>query len=214
MERLTPYWCEVSGIALLADGYLGFVFPYDEMIKEPGGRDIHSFQIIHTGLLERPIAAVRTNIRVGYKGGMIKTFLSSSYAEESMRAAGEKSVERVMSIKQDICGECALLSAQEVALKVAGKRYFLYVSAHSGDVADLIGQLDFSFARCGGRTACLINTDHCAPAMTLCHELRFWTVALPRKVFDRQMRLLSVPLGAISSLLEEMRLFSRSIQYA
>lgn len=214
MKGLTPYWTEERGISLLADGYLGFVFRYDDMIREPSGRDIHSFQIIHNDFMEQPIGAVRTNIRVEYKGSMVKTFLSPSYAAETMRAIGERAMERVMSIKREVCGEGELLSAQEVASGVGRKRHFIYVSAYSGEVEDLIGEVDFSYARCGEQTAWIMNADHLVPAMALCHERRFWTVALPVKVFDRQMRFLSLPLGAISSLLSDLKLFSRSIQYA
>ncbi|MFO0753541.1 MAG: hypothetical protein U0411_09490 [Thermodesulfovibrionales bacterium] len=214
MNSLTPYWCEEGGIAILADGYLGFVFRYDDMLKEPSGRDIQSFQVIHSAALEEPIAAVRTNIRVAYRGSLIKTFLSSSYASETMQATGRKAMEKAMGIKEELCGGSRLLSAKEVASKVAAKKYFLYVSASSGDIGALIHKVDFSFSWSGKGAACIVNTDHLAPAMSLCHDLRFWTVALPLRIFDCQIRFLSLPLGAIPSLLSEMRLFLRSFRHA
>ncbi len=217
--NLSPYWKEETGISILSDGCLGFVFDA-KYIKEdcwksgPADKDISSCQTIHNEFLDSTIAAVKTNIRLEYEGNSLKTFLWPEYARERMKKIYDAAFEKVMRLKEQIADAPDLLSAMQLSQIVATKKFFLYIAAKNNNVDDLTGEMDFSYARCGKRESILINSDNIIADMSICHNLGFWPVVLPAKVFQKQARFLSLPLGADSSFLFRMGLFAGNVDNA
>lgn len=212
--NISPYWKEEEGISILADGYLGFVFDSKYSKGEPVNKDIRSFQTIHNEFLDSTIVAVKTNIKLDYRGNSFRTFLSTSYAMDSMKIIYDDAIGKAMKLKDQITDAPYLLSAREIANLVATKKYFLYAAAKKNTIGDLIGKLDFSYAKCGNSEAILINSDNIVIDMSVCYDLGFWPVALPAKVFQHQVRFLCLPLGAEPCFISSMRLFAGSIENA
>lgn len=210
---LNPYWKEEEGIAILADGFLGFVFDS----RYPGRSEadhkyISSYQTIHNEFVDSSIVAVKTNIRLEYEGNMFKTLLWRSYAVNRMKKIYEAAFEKVRNLKEQLTDAPELLSAKDLSNIVATKKYFLYITVRKSDVFELKGKMDFSHARCGDKESILINTDNIVTDMSLCYHLGFWPVILPGGTFQKQARFLSLPLGADPGFLEGMGLFAGYIE--
>jgi len=216
---LSPYWKEEEGISILSDGCLGFVFDA-KYLKEWSGKSlaadkkINSYQTIHNEFIGSTIVAVKTNIRLEYAGNSLKTFLWPAYARERMRTIYDDAFEKVMRLKEHIADAPDLLSAIQLSQIVATKKYFLYIAAKKSSVYDLTEKMDFSYARCGNRESIVINSDNIITDMSICYNLGFWPVVLPAKVFQKQARFLSLPLGADSRFLFRMGLFAGNVENA
>ncbi|MBF0560100.1 MAG: hypothetical protein HQL08_15120 [Nitrospirae bacterium] len=212
---LNPYWKEEEGISILADGYLGFVFDSKYLgSSEPDYASISSYQTIHNEFVDSAIVAVKTNIRLEYKGNWFKTFLWPSYVRGRMNKIYEDAFEKVRHLKQQMTDAPELMSAIQVSSIVATKKYFLYITARKNGVCELKGKMDFSYARCGDKESVLINTDNVVTDMSICYNLGFWPVVLPVKAFQKQARFLSLPLGADPIFLGGMGLFTGNIDNA
>lgn len=216
---LSPYWKEEEGISILSDGCLGFVFDA-KYLKEgcsksgPADKNISSFQIIHNEFLDSTIVAVKTNIRLEYAGNSLKTFLWPEYARDRMKRIYDDAFEKVMRLKEQIADAPDLLSAMQLSQVVATKKKFLYIAAKKNSAYDLTGEMDFSYARCGNRESILINSDNIIIDMSICYNLGFWPVVLPAKIFQKQARFLSLPLGADPRFLFRMGLFAGNVENA
>lgn len=216
---LSPYWKEEEGISILSDGCLGFVFDakyfkHGYGKSGPADKNISSCQTIHNEFLDSTIVAVKTNIRLEYAGNNLKTFLWPEYARYRMKRIYDDAFEKVMRLKGQIADAPDLLSAMHLSQIVATKKYFLYIAAKKKSAYDLIGEMDFSYARCGNRESILINSDNIISDMSICYNLGFWPVVLPAKVFQKQVRFLSLPLGADPSFLFRMGLFAGNVENA
>ncbi len=216
---LSPYWKEEEGISILSDGCLGFVFDAKHL-KEgwgksgPADNNISSCQTIHNEFLDSTIAAVKTNIRLEYAGNSLKTFLWPEYARDRMKRIYDDAFEKAMRLKEQIADTPELLSAIRLSQIVATKKYFLYIAAKKNSIYALKGKMDLSYAKCGNRESILINSDNIVTDMSICYNLGFWPVALPAKVFQKQARFLSLPLGADPRLLFRMGLFAGNVENA
>lgn len=210
---LSPYWKEEEGIAILADGFLGFVFDSRYPGRtEPDYKYISSYQTIHNEFFDSSIVAVKTNIRLDYEGNVFKTLLWQSYAENRMKKIYDEAFEKIRHLKEQLTDAPELLSAIHLSGIVATKKYFLYITVRKGAVCELKGKMDFSHARCGDKESILINTDNIVADMSLCYNLGFWPVILPGWTFQKQARFLSLPLGADPGFLEGMGLFTGYIE--
>jgi hypothetical protein len=211
---ISPYWKEEEGISILSDGCLGFVFDSKYLKKEPIDENVRSYQVINNEFVDSSITAVKTDIRLEYAGNSLKTFFWPSYVRDRMKRIYDHAFEKAMHLKEQIADAPELLSAMQLSQIVATKKYFLYVAARKNSIYDLKGKMDFSYARCRKRESILINTDNIVMDMSICYNMGFWPVALPAKVFNKQARFLSLPLGADPSLLSRMGLFAGNIENA
>ncbi len=211
---ISPYWKEEEGISILADGHLGFVFDSKYLKSDPVNKNISSYQAIQNEFFDSTIIAVRTNIALEYAGRNIKTFLYPSYVMDRMKTIYDDALCKVMHLKDQITDAPELLSARELSHIVATKKFFLYIAVKKNSIYDLIGKIDFSYAKCGNRESILINSDNIVIDMSICYNLGFWPVVLPTKVFQKQVRFLSFPLGADPHLLSRMGLFAGNIENA
>ncbi len=217
--NLSPYWKEEEGISILSDGCLGFVFDA-KYLKEgcgksgPADKNIISFQIIHNEFLDSTIAAVKTKIRLEYVGNSLKTFLWPEYARVRMKSIYDDAFEKAILLKEQIADVPDLLSAIQLSQIVATKKYYLYIATKKNSVYDLAGKMDFSYAICGNRESILINSDNIIADMSICYNLGFWPVVLPAKVFQKQARFLSLPLGSDPGFLFRMGLFAGNVENA
>ena|GEM_PF-3206454 len=216
---LSPYWKEEEGVSILSDGCLGFVFDAKYLRERCGkswqaNKNISSFQTIHNEFLDSTIAAVKTNIRLEYTGNGIKTCLWPEYARHRMKSIYDDAFQKVMRLKEQIADAPDLLSAMQLSQIVATKKYYLYIAVKKNSLYDLAGEMDFSYARCGVRESILINSDNIVADMSICYKLGFWPVVLPAKVFQKQARFLSLPLGADPRFLFRMGLFAGNIDNA
>ena len=211
MNGLSPYWKEEGGISILADGFLGFVVDHSYMKAEPTGKYIDSYQIICSKGLDFIALAVRTKIRLVYQAGVWGTFFSPSYARRTMKSMYDKAVSIVMSIKQEVAGDAPMLSAMELSESVGREKHFLYAPIHSYGMDALIGNIDFSYAKCGGKEAYLLNSEDIIYAMSVARDSGFWPIVLP-PVKHKEARFLSLPLGAVPGFLQGMRFYSESVR--
>lgn len=208
----TPYLTEFeNGISLLADGHFGFVFRPGATFTLPQHPMIQQVQILQVIAAGDPVCAVRTKVKIEYRGNLLRTIADRNYASKKLSQMGAKALSIVDGIRSKFCEREQLVSAADLAPRVGTKPLFFYARACRGTANDLVDRVDFSFVQefgkdNSGREVYVFNTDD-PTAVHIMQDAGFWPIALPPQMSE-QAKAVFLPLGAVPRFLSNMRIYA------